>query len=482
MRSIFNRIEHLRVGRPGSLLTIAQILDWADAYHVDTGRWPWPGSGRIRQSRSGTTWQQIDEALKQGLNGAPGVSLRRLLHERRGVRLRVDEERERALVESSRRGEPQGLSGGVALSVEQILAWADAHHAATGHWPTPTSGPIAGVRGDNWRTIADALLHGRRGLPCGTTLSRLLKEHREARARTRPPTLSLEQILIWADAYQRAHGRWPSELSGPVAGAPGETWRAIAHQLRKGGRGLPGGSSLSRELAKRRGVRNQTSLPDLSIARILAWADAHHAATGKWPMGNSGTVPGAPGETWNTINEALRKGRRGLPGGTSLSRLLDERRKKRGHDLTRQQILTWAEAHRAATGSWPTVNSGAVAGAPGETWLNINQALRYGLRGLPAGSSLSRLFGRAFAGPRPRLTLDQILAWGKTHRAATGRWPRRASGAIAGAPGENWNNIYNAIRQGRRGLPGGISMRQFFLRHNVPAAVKKRRRKPPRPG
>ena len=30
-----------------------------------------------------------------------------------------------------------------ALSVEQILAWADAHHARTGRWPNHKSGPIA---------------------------------------------------------------------------------------------------------------------------------------------------------------------------------------------------------------------------------------------------------------------------------------------------------------------------------------------------
>jgi hypothetical protein len=33
-------------------------------------------------------------------------------------------------------------------------------------------------------------------------------------------------------------------------------------------------------------------------------------------------VPGAPGETWRGINQALGSGYRGLPGGDSLARLL----------------------------------------------------------------------------------------------------------------------------------------------------------------
>ena len=41
----------------------------------------------------------------------------------------------------------------------------------------------------------------------------------------------------------------------------------------------------------------------------------------------------------------------------------------------------------AATGRWPRIWSGAIAGAPGETWVNINQALGKGRRGLPSKTS-----------------------------------------------------------------------------------------------
>jgi hypothetical protein len=49
--------------------------------------------------------------------------------------------------------------------------------------------------------------------------------------------------------------------------------------------------------------------------------------------------------------------------------------------LTVQQILGWADAHRARTGRWPNPNSGPVLDAPGETWAHIKQALVKGLRG-----------------------------------------------------------------------------------------------------
>ena len=50
------------------------------------------------------------------------------------------------------------------------------------------------------------------------------------------------------------------------------------------------------------------------------------------------------------------------------------------------QILKWADAHRRRTGDWPRNDSGPVIGADGEKWVNIDQDLRKGLRGLPGRS------------------------------------------------------------------------------------------------
>jgi hypothetical protein len=37
--------------------------------------------------------------------------------------------------------------------------------------------------------------------------------------------------------------------------------------------------------------------PDFDLKTILAWADAHHARTGKWPTRNSGPIREAQGDS-----------------------------------------------------------------------------------------------------------------------------------------------------------------------------------------
>src|SRR5438093_10180034 len=61
------------------------------------------------------------------------------------------------------------------LSVEQILAWADAHHARTGEWPTAKhAGTVFEAPREKWRNVDACLRHGLRGLPSGLSLARLL--------------------------------------------------------------------------------------------------------------------------------------------------------------------------------------------------------------------------------------------------------------------------------------------------------------------
>jgi hypothetical protein len=138
------------------------------------------------------------------------------------------------------------------------------------------------------------------------------------------------QILHWADAHRARTGRWPTSDSGPVAGAPGETWEALNRALARGSRGLSGGSSVARLLAERRGKRNKSRTPPLTAEQILRWAEAHHARTGRWPTRSSGAVPEAPGENWSAVLGALYAGYRGLPGGDTLARLLRRHGRRAG--------------------------------------------------------------------------------------------------------------------------------------------------------
>jgi hypothetical protein len=94
------------------------------------------------------------------------------------------------------------------------------------------------------------LAFGRRGLPSGMSLARLLAEHRGRRYHLDLPPLSVEQVLAWADAHFRRTGRWPTTYSGPIEGSAGETWGAIHHALIVGSRGFRGGSTLFRFLVQ----------------------------------------------------------------------------------------------------------------------------------------------------------------------------------------------------------------------------------------
>lgn len=213
------------------------------------------------------------------------------------------------------------------LSIEKILQWADDWFAERGCWPNVNSGSIPGTIDDHWMRIDNALRSGNRGLPKNTklTLARLLKQRRSVRNSQFPPLLTEGGIVAWARKHHRRTGNWPKEDSGPILDATNETWAAIDLALRKGKRrGVPGGDSLSKLLDRRCGVRNLQELPQFNVEQVLRWAEAYVARHGNRPNRDSGPIPEAPGETWSAVDHALFRGRRGLPGGSSLAKLFDK--------------------------------------------------------------------------------------------------------------------------------------------------------------
>jgi hypothetical protein len=458
----------------GAGLTVSRILAWAVMHRAETGRWPTRLSGRLPGDNGYQTWHAIDLALCLGLRGLPGgQSLAGLLYEENAQLAAMWQHYARVREQKQPGGEtprrPAGSAPRRPLSIAQILAWADVHHEATGRWPNSHSGPVAGVPGESWTGIAKALVVGRRGLPAGMPLRRLLLEHRGAQVENGSPKLTIERILQWADAHHAAHGQWPIINAGPVPGVGRLSWSSIDRSLRYGGHGLPGGTSLPRLLREKRGLSRPSRARKrsrLSVDQILSWADAHYAARGEWPRVASGSVVSASGECWQRIDLCLRYGNRGLPGGSSLRRLLDEHRPVPRRVLSLEMILAWTRAHHAATGRWPHASSGAVAGVSDETWSRIDAALRKGCRGLPGGSSLSQLLRTTFFPDRKRgwrtLTLEHVRAWAEAHYAATGRWPRTTSGVVQAAPAEKWRNLQQALRKGLRGLPPGHSLAELF--------------------
>lgn len=202
----------------------------------------------------------------------------------------------------------------------------------------------------------------------------------------------------------------------------------------------------------------------LRLSQILAWADEHRRRTGRFPSRDSGVVVAKPDEKWKNLDEALRVGRRGLPGGSSLAQLLVKRRgqSRRKGMLQVSKILAWSDEHRRRAGKLPNRRSGVVAAKPDENWEDLDNCLRTGRRGLPGGSSLAKLFVK-YRGYRryvdmPRLTLEKVFKWANAHLRRTGHWPTAKSGTVSNSPGESWSRIDYAFIMGRRGLPKGRSL------------------------
>jgi hypothetical protein len=372
------------------------------------------------------------------------------------------------------------------LSIEQIVQWADDYFAKHSKWPNVNSGYIPGTIDDTWIRIDNALRAGNRGLPKNTklTLARLLAKRRGVRNSEFPPLLTEKQIVRWAKLHCERKGEWPKENSGPILDAVGETWTAIDLALRKGKRrGLPGGDSLARLLNRCCGVpfgcRPTKQLPPLTIRQILEWATEFVAKHGHRPNHNSGLIPEAAGDSWRCVDKALRLGRRGLPGSSSLAKLLSKHRpawrssrglwaEKAIPRLNIPQILAWMDEYYSEHGCRPTRGSGPIAGSL-ETWSRVDNALKSGSRGLPGHSSLQQLQdeNRPQWLPKRRssvLTDKLILSWADPFYAEHGERPTNSSGAISGTF-ETWQIIDNALRTGSRGLRGGSSLSRFLDKH-----------------
>jgi hypothetical protein len=430
-------------------LTKELIRGWILEHHTKLGNYPTSASGIIAGTND-ETWQAVNLALWIGRRGLPGgSSLAQFLEEEFRVR--------------NRGNLPQ-------LRRTHIRAWIMEWYKNKCKYPTRNDAEIPGSNGETWSGVDDALRTGRRGLLGGTSLAQFLEEEFKVRNRLRSLPLRLNQIKQWSMAWRERTGTWPSTKSGEVPEADNLTWQIVDKALRRGSRGLPGGSSLAQFLAEEFGVRNRSSLPDLTREQLKQWAADHKNRTGKYPAVHSGPIPGSAGESWTIVDKALNRGSRGLPGGSSLAQFLAEefgvRNRLSAPDLTREQLRQWATDYHAKTGQYPTQNSGEIVGAGGYTWRVVDKALKRGGRALHRECSLANFldveFARRGRRPPPQLTLEQIRHWVSNWHQNTGEYPTQYSGEIPGTSGETWSGVHQALYRGRRGLPGGSSLALFL--------------------
>ena len=359
------RKEYITGEKP---LTEDFIVKAIKSYYEEHGKYPSCESGDASKYIGfKITWSAIDTCLREGLRGLPGGSTLAQLKQDYNLGIEPD------LTED--------------LIVKAIKDYFEEHDK----YPPCSSGDASKYIGFKitWLAIDRCLRDGNRGLPGGSSLFKLRKEYNLGIE----PDLTEEIIVKAMKDYHEEHGKYPSLKSGDASKYIGFkiTWTAIDACLREGFRGLPGGSSL----AQLRKEYNLGIEPDLTEDLIIKAMKDYHEEHGKYPSLKSGDASKYIGfkTTWVAIDDCLRHGLRGLPGGSSLSQLRKEHITGKETPLTEEIIVKAMKAYHEECGKYPSCESGDASKYIGFkiTWMAIDTCLKRGHRGLPGKSSLGKL-------------------------------------------------------------------------------------------
>lgn len=172
-------------------------------------------------------------------------------------------------------------------------------------------------------------------------------------------------------------------------------WRGVETAAAKG-REMPEWKSSGLSFLRNTKDASAIRKSDLTEDMIVEAMKEYYNQNGKYPSVRSGDASEyfKDNETWSGIHECIRYGSRGLPGGSSLSKLkkkhFDIKEKER---LTEGMIVKAIEKYYDQNGRYPSKGDGDASEyfKDNETWRGINACLKQGNRGLPGGSSLSKL-------------------------------------------------------------------------------------------
>lgn len=191
----------------------------------------------------------------------------------------------------------------------------------------------------------------------------------------------------------------------------------------------------------------------INIEQLRQAVDAYLVEHGRFPTVLDGYA--LPGLEWSTIDYRFRGGNCGFPGGTTLSKWLDEAYPAERYvaPYTSAGMRAWVEKHRESNdGAFPHVASGQIPGA-NRTWMSLNDALRKRQIAFTKCDSLSTWLDEQFPldrkKPAAQLTLrtnmipDLVDAYRAEH---DGAFPYRESGKVADF-NLTWTQLDNALRQ-----------------------------------
>jgi hypothetical protein len=450
------------------VLSTPMIIDWIRQYLACHGKKPKQTSGVIEFAGSeykNITWSAINAVLWKGGRGLPGgSSLAQLVEKEFGIKNRAN----------------------IPLLTEnKICEWIQQFIDKYKRKPIIADGVIEFAldeyAGETWGKINDSLMNGMRGMPKGSSLTKIIEKQFGIRGYCTPPNLSLDMIRNWIHQHITKHKKKPTVKNGIVEFAENEfkgiSWASVANAMSKGTRGLAKGLSLAQFIQKEFGISNHYSLPPISVSIILQWINAFIKKYNRKPTQNDGIIEFARSEykniTWHSVNFFLWKGGRGLPKGSSLAQFIEKKLGIRNRNIppsfTEDQILDWIGQYFVKYKKKPTKTSGIVEFAErnyrGTTWSEIDSSFKRGKRGLHI-SSLAQFIQKKLDIKRrthpPDLNLELILDWAQKYYSKYNIKPTAKNKVIEFAindhQGETWLAVDAALRKGRRGLAGGSSL------------------------
>ena len=365
------------------------------------------------------------------------------------------------------------------FTVDQVERAIRAFHAEHGKAPSAVRHDASKYLGwtlpERWDNVDACIKTGRRGLKALKAFGSLSKYCAHL-LKLKNPDFTVDQVERAIRAFYAGHGKVPSAVSGDASKYLGwtlpEQWRNVDECIRNGSRGL--------ESIKEFGglskycVHLKLKNPDFTVEQVERAIKAFHAERGEAPIQTSGDAspylgwPDGAGR-WDNVNACIKTGRRGLEALKAFGGLhgfcIHLGLKDNKPDFTVDLLERAIRAFYAGHGKVPSAVSGDASKYLGwpdgtESWKNINQCIRNGSRGLESIKKFGGLHGYCIhlglKSENPDFTVDQVDRAIKAFHAEHGKAPVHKSGDaskyLGGPQPEQWDNVSQCIRTGRRGL------------------------------
>lgn len=289
-----------------ALLSEESIVSWIKQHITKYRKKPTQKSGII-EFAIGTyekmTWQDVDNSLKKGLRGLAGNdSLSAFIQRHTGEEPRKTSYRK--------------------IPIELARDWVKQYHNKYNDLPSKRTGVIEFAIGDfqdtTWAALDSALRRGGRGLIKISGLTDLTNEVCGISNRKSIPVLTDEEIFLLVQEFMQKHGKKPHCNSGKVERIQGLEWKNIHEQLYRRG------SSLSRYIQQKFGIRARNIPHSLSLPTVQEWILKYVDKYKKPPGARSQIYVEFSTEkiSWGVVHSEIKKGRCGLPKGSSLADLV----------------------------------------------------------------------------------------------------------------------------------------------------------------